>query len=917
MDSAGYHQHPAHASASSSRNFPLYHDSSSSTSTSDPFDTTATMYIANNHPNQPQHHNYHQEHMFSPSHHFLGQSTSPNSSQHLPFVQVTHPTPTKAMKFRRKSIDALSISTASSFDPSPLGAMQPLPSPGTGTLDVMVEPLSHAQQVSKSRPRSPDLDFEDDDSEAERVRQAEKQARIREKGRERQRRKRERDKQAKEAKSSSGQSSHLPIPSSNQPKRTPQSLSISVPSPISPMASSLPQSASYFSMSPSHHPFSMSTGSTSVSGNSTPVTLFSPSVSTSTSGIGYSPETSMSASLFSLGLEATTLSATTIELQTDKPSKRNPRSKTRTVSTSLTTSVAAAAKKGSPPPLFSALPQPSREAKIPNPDAKPAKRRKSEPQTDDIWGMSSIVQGLGVTTGQEEPAHSTWQPKAVEARPQPRRTASDGIVMKSSHEKDKQWGARSPTPPPVPSLPSEYRQNRLLQSSSSTEIMSDAASTPSVQAEVFATRLVYLLNKDETETGWLSSQIGLDANDVEGMKGTLKAAYDKFMLEKGMKEMSLESGEGAISSHPSSTSMTPSMSLNDQRSVPASPTTVLSSSASSFFTPSTSSRSASRRGDKRPTTTAPIAESPSKPSHTRQRSLSSASMMARGLHITSHHPTQAQQHWSHPATPILLQGTSTIIPSDPQSDDTASPVHSSLQTPSTGQGSFPPSDQMTTYHGHWRSATDPTGQRVYTTFHQSPVQMQQANQNGQWQAPNTCPPGQAYNQNQNRLDSPLAIKSGQMQMLPPSSTSSNNQNMLTTSGNGLSTVGMNVHAPLQSADAVMMHGQPVEQHPGSSQGYMGHQRHFSTPVTSRNQANSTRDVMSVPYTPDTPVPVRGQNQHMMQGLMTTMPMWYHSTFMSGNQNFEQSIEADQGQQSQGHGQDQGMNAYHNMGQGGL
>nr|XP_019049197.1 hypothetical protein I302_02978 [Kwoniella bestiolae CBS 10118]OCF28127.1 hypothetical protein I302_02978 [Kwoniella bestiolae CBS 10118] len=823
---------------------------------------------------------------------------SPDLSQHqqLPSVQVTHPTPTKAMKFRRKSTDALSVSTASSFDPSPvgLGQMQLLPSPGTGTLDVMVE--NTVPSASRSRPRSPELELEDDDSEAERLRIEEKQARVREKGRERQRRKRERDKKAKEAKAAS---SHLPVPNNNGQTQNPaQTLSISVPSSVSSIASSLPQSASYFSISPSNPPLGVPSGSTSASGTSTPGTLFSPA--NSTPGLGYSPDTSMSASLFSLGLEAS-------------PSKRNPRSKAKAASTSVTSS--ANSRRVSPTPLLTGLPQAPREGKPPV--VKSAKRRKSEPQAEGLLNMS----GLGVT--------GTIDPQQEDQTPVPRRTASDGVVIKSSHDREREWGsARSPTPPPVPSLPDEYRQNKMLGASPSTDTVSDAASTPSAQAEMFANRLIFLLVKDEAETGWLKGQIGLNGNDLDEMKNALKGLYDKWALEKGMKEMSLDSSEG-ISSQPSSASMTPSTTFMSRSSVPASPVINNTLSASGFFTPLPPSRSSSKRGDKRPTITVPTAGSPmpsQSTSHTRQRSLSSASMMARGLHITSQIASQPQQQqWSHPATPTMPQeGMTSIAPAtDPKSDDTASPVNSSLHTPSTGQGSFPISEQMTAYHGHWRSATDPTGQRAYTTTHMehhTPLHNSGMDQNSHiWNIPSTCPPGQHINYGQ---DSPVATTSANkgyaMGMPPPrSSDVSQGHGQVMNAGNGNSN---SATAGLIEMSSVL----PVE-----SQGYQGgHQRHFSTPVSSRTQPISDRNIMAIPFTPETPVPVRGQNHSGLDsGLMSSMPMWYNSTFMSNpnsnHPNSQQVLQSPIVERGHGHGhghgqpQDMEMSEFNHTGQHGF
>ncbi|WWC66353.1 uncharacterized protein I206_100254 [Kwoniella pini CBS 10737] len=815
------------------------------------------MYIANHHPYQNQHFN------FNPSQESLGNSLFSEEAQQLPSLQVTHPTPTKAMKFRRKSTDALSVSTVSSLDPSPIGQMQLLPSPGSGTLDVMLEAIS-VPGMPRSRPRSPEIDLDDDDSEAERVRMEERQARIREKGRERQRRKRERDKKAKEAKSSAQTSEHLPVPSSSQSKNIAQSLSISVPSSyvVGPpsstsVASSLPQSASYFPTSSSNFVFGFPTGSTSVSGSSTPMTLFSPSASTP--GLGYSPDTSMSASLFSLGLEGTMPSAT-LELPADRAGKKNNRSKCRAGSSSGTS------RKVSPTPLLTDLPQPPRETQ--HPVTKSAKRRKSAPQTDALISMSALSTTDGHVGFQESAPQSAppQQAKPIEgSRPQPRRTASDGIVMRSSWDKERDWGARSPTPPPVPTLPTEFRQVQRPQTSLSVDAATDATLASSAQAEVFASRLVHLLNKDDAESGWLSNQIGLDGKDLDSLESALRLTYEKWILEKGMKEMSIDPSDRFFNSRSSSDSIASSTTCMTRTTVPNSPVINTSTpmSPAGFFTP-LPSRTSSRRGEKRSTVVSPIPESPSASesvTHTRQRSLSSASMKARGLHITSVMPSQ---QWSHPTTPNLSQEAITHLPTDHQkSDDTASPVNSSLQTPSTGQGSFPVSAQMTNYHGHWRSATEPTGQRIYTTFQQppeTPVRPTTGETSSMWQVPNTCPPQHVHHV----LESPLSMTvnkiTGQMEMPPPPLSSH--------TANGMTSIGI-------------FENQNVTSSLGASED----QRHFSTPISVRSQLQSGRNTTAVPFTPDTPVPVRGQNHSTFEnGLINSMPMWYNSSFMAQHPN---------------------------------
>ncbi|OCF31108.1 hypothetical protein I316_07239 [Kwoniella heveanensis BCC8398] len=802
MDSTGHYQIPASGPTSPSTSTYPFHNTGAPPYQS-PFEADTSSHTD---PSSNLHHSQSQTFYPNPDpdSDTLVCPPSPESS-HLPSLQVTHPTPTKPIKYRRQSASTLSISTAGSFDPSPLAQSQLLPSPASGTdaLEVMVDPSP------RSRPRSPE---EDSDAEREREKQAEKQARIREKGRERQRRKRERDKKAKEANTSVSTvplttATHLPVPPSKS-STTPHMLSISVPSSASSIASSLPQSASYFSISPGQHTFGF-TGSTSASGASTPGTLFSPAATTPS----YSPDTALNTAFFGIGLEG--VAVPTGPLEMGEKSRKSSRGKARAATTSVSSAKV--------PPVNTTTSPPPPQVK----SAKPAKRRKSEPQTDEITGLGMI--GTDVLQS------------LTEDRPKPRRTASDGVVIKSSfHERD--W-ARSPTPPPVPTLPSEYRRD------SERSMLADIDGiTPSAQAETFASRAIYLLNKDEDETGWLRDQIGCDAKGLEGMKAALASLYDRWLLEQGMKDMTLESHE--------SSGMT---GITTHRSMPASPIT----SSTSFFTPSSSRH--------RPTTAnghvqeSPLASTQTH-SHTRQRSLSSASMLARGLHINPQMlmTSTTQQQWTQPATPTSSSQQSAV---EPRSDGTASP---SLQTPSTGQGSFPLLPEQMPCQGHGRSATDPSGRRTYTTVQpQAQTPTHNMSQIDWTQVPNTCPPAGIV------LDSPLSmaaqIKNGCMP--PPPQVPMPNVGVPLDAANAQV---ISAHLPPHDHASLQAHAQP-----GPQPSY--HQRHFSTPVTTRT--GSVRAVVPVPYTPPTPVPMRGQN-HTLHNGSSTIPVWYNSAFMPGSGQLE-------------------------------
>ncbi|WVF70569.1 hypothetical protein IAT40_005360 [Kwoniella sp. CBS 6097] len=802
MDPTVHYQVPPSGSASAPRANQSFHGMAAYPYQS-PFQADAPFHADSNlqHNHNPLHHSQSQTFYPNPNPD-TSLACPPSPESHLPSVQVTHPTPTKPIKYRRQSVSALSISTAGSFDPSPLAQSQLLPSPASGTdaLEVMIEPSP------RSRPRSPE---DESEAERERDRQAEKQARVREKGRERQRRKRERDKKAKEANTSVPTlplttGGPLPVPPSKS--TTPHMLSISVPSSASSIASSLPQSASYFSISPGQNTFGF-TGSTSASGASTPGTLFSPAATTPS----YSPDTTLNTAFFGIGLEGIAIPTGPLEAP-EKTKRGSARGKGRAPSTGVTS--ASMSRKVSP--VVEMIPL--SEIKSTN----PAKRRKSEPRTDEITGLGMMGTDVLQTLTEE--------------RPRPRRTASDGAVIKSNHERE--W-ARSPTPPPVPTLPSEYRRK----TEPSTCPDSDTIS-PSAQAETFASRAIYLLNKDDAETGWLREQIGCDAQDLQGMKAALAGLYDRWLLEQGMKDMTLEAREDNGSTAPAS-----------HRSMPASPTT----SSTSFFTPFTSRQ-------RPPTATVAVQESPlaSTHTHTRQRSLSSASMLARGLHInpqTLMTATATTQQWAQPATPT---SSTQQFATEPRSDGTASP---SLQTPSTGQGSFPLPEQAP-YQGHWRSATDPSGQRTYTTMNtQSQTPIQNMTQVDWSQVPNTCPPGGVI------LDSPLSmaaqIKHGGMPPPPqvPLSNSAVPGDASTVDGQGITETSQQ-QGQLQSQASIHMQAQPIAQ--------SAHQRHFSTPVTSRT--GSVRAVVPIPYTPPTPVPMRGQNHTLSNG-SSTIPVWYNSAFL--------------------------------------
>ena len=131
-----------------------------------------------------------------------------------------------------------------------------------------------------------------------------------------------------------------------------------------------------------------------------------------------------------------------------------------------------------------------------------------------------------------------------------------------------------------------------------------------------------------------------------------------------------------------------------------------------------------------------LGSSQSQNQHSRTRSLSSASMMARGLVIN---PTQTDPFRpSHSADQTTLPGQAqpSTLHGQRWPDTPTNPDHTlnsgsdglsgspTLQTPSTGQGSFPSIDNLgMAAHGlqhgsaHYRSQTDPSQPRTYVTQH--------------------------------------------------------------------------------------------------------------------------------------------------------------------------------------------------------
>ncbi|ORY28966.1 hypothetical protein BCR39DRAFT_181685 [Naematelia encephala] len=391
---------------------------------------------------------------------------------------------------------------------------------------------------------------------------------------------------------------------------------------------------------------------------------------------------------------------------------------------------------------------------------------------------------------------------------------------------------RSPTPPPVPTLPAQYRH----------------ASQPSPQAEYFADLVIGTLKANESLHGMLR-KLNLGGDDLDEIRGELGGVYDRWRVTKGLDAVHINQPPSDIDM----SSMAPphSSAAIDSSSTPISPKRTLSQADQSFFTPA-SHRPPSRRDLRGAATAMPLVyesaaaanqgaqlmasmqqDSPlavhAASQHSRTRSLSSASMLARGLVLNPmlavQPQMQSQGRWD-------------------SEDETTSPGNSLLQTPSTGQGSFPTTEaiagfaqsfglaQMNPMGGHWRSATDPTHGRAYVM----------------------------HGQGQGTLPQPV------WHPMPP----------LDVNGNSSPQPASTMHSARSSATADSPKHMPLQQY---------------TPFTPQHSKAGQIQVGHVPFTPPTPIQSRVANYGMsMGGMMTgaygeqSVPMYYTTSMMSGSVN---------------------------------
>nr|ODN98700.1 hypothetical protein L204_02664 [Cryptococcus depauperatus CBS 7855] len=653
------------------------------------------------------------------SHQQLAQSDSSESS-HLPSLQVTHPTPTKGRKFKRTDTEVSTSSEGMYVDSlnwqTPL---LPTPAPGScGSLEVTVEPLGAcANRKTRLRSSENTADTKKEKSESERQTEllAEKQARTREKGRERQRRKRERDRKAKEV-SFSGvlirdllyakvaavlKSRNAPTHLSSNPSIN--ALSITVPSPASTYSSLA--TGSYMSISPTH-PLALSTGSTSMSGESSPNTNFSPAVST--------PATALSLE----GLKSNYWNEGLI-IRPDLSNKPiRPIRVTRASSGSIPS-----LKKGLNISVATSLPvRSTSDSKLES--TPPFKRRKSEPESE----PSRIVNESSVSS------ESNSKGQKMD-RSRPTRTKSDGFILIDDASKAR---SKSSTPP-MSILPEEYqRQIESARPASQPETVSSAPSA-STDAYYFALTVILSMNRNEDqEVKLMKERLGLSGAEMQSMKDGLAAFYDQWAIEKSISKTSVDLGTvNATLTH-----------QDNSASTPYSPPCNCGTFQKSFFTPSSSTAT---HYDTRSPSTMPMTfsfvrqagESPlAAQSHGRQRSLSAISVTNRANML----------RWQ-PETPTE-SGPSGLINTK---DENGSPITSIIHTPSAGQSTFPMLESMGPFRTHWRSITDPTGDRTCSALNQT----QRGMPNESW-----------ANNNLGELDSPLSVI-GQLdrsEMMPPPSS---------------------------------------------------------------------------------------------------------------------------------------------------
>ncbi|KAK4687414.1 hypothetical protein P7C73_g2707, partial [Tremellales sp. Uapishka_1] len=400
----------------------------------------------------------------------------------VPSLQVIQPTPTKAKGKKR----AEGIAQGDDGSPS------------KSTLDVNVVPSWGTEMDG------------DSDIEREAIAREEKLARQREKGRVRQARKRAKDKADKEKRE---HEKREPSTTASHPLTTTMGMHLVIPSgpstrydhpPPSSTSSSysqLPISSNNLLPSPSQ---SFSTSAASSPG------LFSPLASTP--GIGYEWNSLPSMSM-------------PMSMPVDEPQPRLLRIRNRASSNSLGNTLVSRHDLTVKIP-----PNPPRRQGGPS----PAKRRKSELTSS--GSLPSITTdhdiGLGVNIGPPETMEMSWTAptKSSYSRPRSRRTASAPNVSEMLDFDCE--SSRSPTPPPVPTLPAEYqRPVSSFQPAKSAWNQYVEPHRKAYETTLFSA----ILHRDLA----VVREMGLNDDDVAGIFESLDACFNKSQMYANIGKVSL------------------------------------------------------------------------------------------------------------------------------------------------------------------------------------------------------------------------------------------------------------------------------------------------------------------------------------------------------------------------------------------
>ncbi|ORX34298.1 hypothetical protein BD324DRAFT_178308 [Kockovaella imperatae] len=682
------------------------------------------------------------------------QSQSSMDAGNLPSVQVTHPTPTKSRRLRRRTATAVGLESeietleaqaaawsedsptrrsGAQIDTSAVGQQRPSSSgPGYGGEGMN---LASMNPHERGRIRPDDDDGEEDEdedegpSETDRRKAVEEARRVRarEKGRERQRRKRERDKKAKETARLTGTSvpptgppatalmtaTRLPIHARNAKVAMPTTpigqspnvaqpypFSMSVPSSSSSSYSPLPQAPGgfYSGLSPST---TTSFASMSMSGQSSPNTLFSPSASTPSMGQQEAGGSSTNWPPHDGVLVMDTENRSKQQIgKTDRTSSQGPQSNQN----------------------------PAAVVSLQSMSHKPSKRRKSEPEPEEYRDLKALPAGqvgLGVLIDE-----SSWQGSASTSglaapttnRPRYRRTHSEGATKPlSALATDPVPRTKSSTPPPLSALGSGYF----------------SPGEPTQAGAFFATTVTVALSLSGLGAT-LEARLGLDEAGLQEIKDDLAGVFDRWRISKGLRAVSLSGPSGSAQMESSGSTMTAVTALGvddlemrddsvintNTGSINIAESPIRPHTAhvdSSFFTPAPmrTTRTEINVPQTMPNFAvpqmsnsqylqpheSPLAQQRSTSSHgsqssqhVRTRSLSSASMAARGLIISS---AAAQ---TPPRPPAMLgqpplrwtrnPGLQDIVIHGHGSGSEGPSTSPTLQTPSTGEGSFPSAESI-------------------------------------------------------------------------------------------------------------------------------------------------------------------------------------------------------------------------------